>query len=314
MDSSWPENFPADRKMAIENLTRGREFANQLRLMLSKPFSDDGSLPPAKELVRKILGSLTETLSILNYSASDEVSQIPSNNHVGSPCWDGRKSEDSGESSKTSAAKDRRGCYKRRRTSQTKTILAPTSVDDGYAWRKYGQKVILNAKHPRNYYRCTHKFDQGCQATKQVQLTEDEPQMYRTTYSGHHTCKNLLKPPQIILDSTIRDTSILVSFGSNDNHNTKPNDSIFTSFPLIKQERTSIKEEMSSLNHNQSPPSDHYLLSSDLTTLESSGPMPGLSSASDLGDVYSCTASYHSLDIDMNNLESVNFDDILVDF
>nr|GEZ84824.1 RNA-directed DNA polymerase, eukaryota, reverse transcriptase zinc-binding domain protein [Tanacetum cinerariifolium] len=26
-----------------------------------------------------------------------------------------------------------------------------------------------------NYYRCTHKFDQGCRATKQVQKTEDEP-------------------------------------------------------------------------------------------------------------------------------------------
>ncbi|KAA8517636.1 hypothetical protein F0562_015110 [Nyssa sinensis] len=242
MDSSfWPENLPADREKAIKELVRGREFAKQLRDMLSKPTGDDGSLPSADDLVLKVLGSFTETLSIFrNCNTSDELSQFPATTHLGSPCWDGRKSEDSGDSSKTSASKDRRGCYKRRKTAQTWTTLTTTLIDDGHAWRKYGQKLILNAKHPRNYYRCTHKYDQGCAATKQVQRTEDETPMYRTTYNGHHKCKNL-KAPQILLDSTPRDrSSILLSFGSND----KPNDPFLTSFSLIKQEN---KDEMPTL-------------------------------------------------------------------
>ncbi|KAH0752520.1 hypothetical protein KY285_005668 [Solanum tuberosum] len=73
--------------------------------------------------------------------------------------------EDSSSSScKISSLKDQRGRYKRRRTLETSIKETSTLVYDGHAWRKYGQKKILNDKYPR----CTHKFDQGCQANKQL--------------------------------------------------------------------------------------------------------------------------------------------------
>ncbi|CAI8612088.1 unnamed protein product [Vicia faba] len=57
-------------------------------------------------------------------------------------------------------------------------------LDDGYRWRKYGQKAVKNNKFPRSYYRCTH---QGCNVKKQVQrLTRDEGVVV-TTYEGVHT-------------------------------------------------------------------------------------------------------------------------------
>lgn len=61
-------------------------------------------------------------------------------------------------------------------------------VDDGHSWRKYGQKEILGAKHPRGYYRCTHRHSQGCLATKQVQRTDEDPTLYDVIYHGEHTC------------------------------------------------------------------------------------------------------------------------------
>ncbi|CAK9144457.1 unnamed protein product [Ilex paraguariensis] len=327
--SSWPENLPTDRKKAVEKLIRGREFANQLRDMLTKPFqeeADGSSVSDAGELIVKIMGSFTDTLSILTCTESDEVSQLPPNNNH--PSWDALKSEDSSESCKTSATKDRRGCYKRRKTSKTWTKFSPTLIDDGHAWRKYGQKMILNAKHPRNYFRCTHRFDQGCQATKQVQITEDEPAMHRTTYHGDHTCHNLLKAPQIIFDSTTtaRDSSILLNFESNNPFDYKPNDP-FTPFLLassIKQEQQLKEGGTPSIlhNHHQQPSSSsEYFLSPELTAFEASGPpMTTLSAGStDHGDVissgvYSCTTSTPStFEMDMM-VGSVDFDDVLTNF
>ncbi|XBJ18710.1 hypothetical protein VPH35_009817 [Triticum aestivum] len=43
------------------------------------------------------------------------------------------------------------------------------TAEDGFIWRKYGQKEIHNNKHPRLYFRCTYKHDIGCPATRQVQ-------------------------------------------------------------------------------------------------------------------------------------------------
>ncbi|RRT38160.1 hypothetical protein B296_00052324 [Ensete ventricosum] len=45
----------------------------------------------------------------------------------------------------------------------------------------------------RAYYRCTHRSSQGCQATKQVQRSDEDPLVFDVTYLGTHTC---LQRPQ----------------------------------------------------------------------------------------------------------------------
>ncbi|MQM16995.1 hypothetical protein Taro_049958 [Colocasia esculenta] len=56
-------------------------------------------------------------------------------------------------------------------------------ADDGYKWRKYGQKVIKNSPHPRSYYRCTNP---RCNAKKQVERSAGDPETLVVTYEGLH--------------------------------------------------------------------------------------------------------------------------------
>ncbi|KAL7146675.1 hypothetical protein ABFS83_06G057400 [Erythranthe nasuta] len=60
--------------------------------------------------------------------------------------------------------------------------------EDGYTWRKYGQKEILGSTYPRSYYRCTHQKFYECPAKKQVQRLDDDPFTFEVTYRGSHTC------------------------------------------------------------------------------------------------------------------------------
>ncbi|XP_042053430.1 probable WRKY transcription factor 75 [Salvia splendens] len=57
-------------------------------------------------------------------------------------------------------------------------------LDDGYRWRKYGQKAVKNNTFPRSYYRCTH---QGCNVKKQVQRVSKDEGVVVTTYEGIHS-------------------------------------------------------------------------------------------------------------------------------
>ncbi|XP_010258737.1 PREDICTED: probable WRKY transcription factor 12 isoform X2 [Nelumbo nucifera] len=56
-------------------------------------------------------------------------------------------------------------------------------LDDGYKWRKYGQKVVKNSLHP-SYYRCTHN---NCRVKKRVERLSEDCRMVITTYEGRHT-------------------------------------------------------------------------------------------------------------------------------
>ncbi|XVF62423.1 hypothetical protein PTKIN_Ptkin09bG0006400 [Pterospermum kingtungense] len=57
-------------------------------------------------------------------------------------------------------------------------------LDDGYRWRKYGQKAVKNSPYPRSYYRCTTA---GCGVKKRVERSSDDPTIVVTTYEGQHT-------------------------------------------------------------------------------------------------------------------------------
>nr|XP_043637710.1 probable WRKY transcription factor 70 [Erigeron canadensis] len=213
--TSWPEILPSNRIQAIQELTQGQESINILQEMLWWPKTDVSNFIQEDGLVVQVLGMFENALSIMSSCPSNEVVQLTTRDVDHSLCSsDEQKSKSSNENLETTKPeKNKKGCYKRRKNAWTSTQIASILVDDGHAWRKYGQKTIMNSEFQRSYYRCSYKHDQGCQATKHVEMIQDSPPKYKTTYIGEHTCKNLLRAPEIILDlPDPRETSVLLSF------------------------------------------------------------------------------------------------------
>ncbi|XP_020080618.1 probable WRKY transcription factor 70 [Ananas comosus] len=173
---------------AIDELTRGRESTIRLEQFLQKTLPPEAQGPNSTfaGLIGEILGSFDKALSNLDSEGRRSGALLD------------RRSENFG--GKKTIRSGRKGGYRRRAHPYSCTQQRKRTTDDGYTWRKYGQKVIFSAKHPRSYYRCTYKYDKGCQATRQVQRSEDDPTMYEITYIGEHTCRDL------------PDSSIIINF------------------------------------------------------------------------------------------------------
>ncbi|KAM7280430.1 hypothetical protein ACFE04_007564 [Oxalis oulophora] len=63
------------------------------------------------------------------------------------------------------------------------TLSEVDILDDGYRWRKYGQKVVRGNPNPRSYYKCTCV---GCPVRKLVERAPHDPKSVITTYEGKH--------------------------------------------------------------------------------------------------------------------------------
>uniref|UniRef100_A0A0E0FPQ9 WRKY domain-containing protein n=1 Tax=Oryza nivara TaxID=4536 RepID=A0A0E0FPQ9_ORYNI len=95
------------------------------------------------------------------------------------------KDEEDAENSKK-PNKPKKKAEKRQRQPRV-AFLTKSEVDhleDGYRWRKYGQKAVKNSPYPRSYYRCTTP---KCGVKKRVERSYQDPSTVITTYEGQHT-------------------------------------------------------------------------------------------------------------------------------
>ncbi|XP_072976132.1 transcription factor WRKY45-1-like isoform X2 [Typha angustifolia] len=191
--------------------------------------------PMSVEFKNEVLSSISKAISALDYGETSEPGRSPVGSRGTSKFSDDRKRGISSGS--------RRGGWRKRSPSSSWRKVLTITPEDGLAWRKYGEKEIQNSTYPRSYFRCTHKYDQGCMATRQVQQSKEDPSKFVIIYKGEHTCSgNPSTIPQIIETTSSPKDSHLISFGSNTIPPPPP--------PVHSKQETQLVSSSSSAKHD----------------------------------------------------------------
>nr|GLL20074.1 probable WRKY transcription factor 53 [Ipomoea trifida] len=166
----------------ISELLQGRDAANRLQMCLNNaPLLPSSSSSSSQDwscevLANKVQASLDNALCMLNHAGRNESSD--SDREVRDP---------------TSGRRRKAAVW----TDQVQVSPGEgleEAHDDGYNWRKYGQKKILGAQFPKGYYRCSHLHSQKCLAKKEIQKSDEDPTVFNVRYRGTHTCNNNPSP------------------------------------------------------------------------------------------------------------------------
>ncbi|XP_031498586.1 transcription factor WRKY45-2-like isoform X2 [Nymphaea colorata] len=104
--------------------------------------------------------------------------------------------------------------------------------------RENAEAQVRGSCKKRSYFRCTHKFDQGCPAIKQVQRLDHNPSLLQITYMSSHTCKPTRCSPDLAAAAAAADPADRQEFFLNFETNSMPSSCFppHSSFPIFKQE------------------------------------------------------------------------------
>ncbi|MQM02396.1 hypothetical protein Taro_035160 [Colocasia esculenta] len=200
------ESPAPDMEKAIRMIERGQELMIQLRCLLLLQLPAQECLPdPCWVLMDDISGTLgLSLLALRSWEQPMEPRDAAAQRNRSLFPEDDLKSKGSSRKRKSelimAKGEDDR---KKRKREYSSTTMTAAPYDDGYQWRKYGQKVIRGAKYPRSYFRCTYCNELDCPAIKQVQQTDnDDPPMFLTIYTHKHTCNSGQSAPHVIVEST----------------------------------------------------------------------------------------------------------------
>ncbi|TVU47163.1 EcWRKY-27, partial [Eragrostis curvula] len=200
-------DVPAERAAAAVNdlLVEAREGVERLKSFLLQL---EHRAPWAELVADGVLSRLSNAMATLDGAGAAAGGQSPATPSDGSRP----------QPSASSSGNTRKRSFSRRSQRSSDQKITPT-LDDGHIWRKYGQKEIQNSPHPRSYFRCTHKTDQGCNATRHVQVYEADPSKYVVTYYGEHTCGDPSRFPPLVIHGGGEGAGNLISFAPSHTNN-----------------------------------------------------------------------------------------------
>ncbi|KAL0711401.1 hypothetical protein Bca4012_018379 [Brassica carinata] len=186
-----------EEKLVINELEQGRELAKRLINNLKHTSSTESS----KVLISEILRIYQNAILMLSFKEDDK-------NIL-------KRSREIEDKCSKNVSKKRKLSDKKKEEVKV-FVETGQEIDDGYCWRKYGQKEIHGSSNPRGYFRCTHRFTQKCLVVKQVQRSDKDPSIFEVKYVGNHTCNNT--------NNTTPKTNFSVSVFEEGNRAEQPND------------------------------------------------------------------------------------------
>ncbi|KAK1401001.1 WRKY transcription factor 1 [Heracleum sosnowskyi] len=150
------------------------------------PRSEDETTNIHKERPHQIV--LVETPKPLHVPASLDVMEFAaSKSNKAKDRVDHDGDRDTKRRKRDSSISDDNLASANRANGQSRIVIQTTSlvdiVNDGYRWRKYGQKLVKGNSNPRSYYRCSNT---GCPVKKHVERASHDPKVVITTYEGQH--------------------------------------------------------------------------------------------------------------------------------
>ncbi|KAJ1273813.1 hypothetical protein BS78_05G013600 [Paspalum vaginatum] len=211
----------ADRERAVKEVAQAYERIKvQQPLLLLHHHHCSGDQLLAHSLLSEAIRALDVALSVM-MNQQQPLSPRPDDHHKATARRGGKRQRSSSSSSVPMEA-DALGNKKNPSSSWVSLTAMP--YDDGYVWRKYGEKAINGTSYTRSYFRCTYKYDTGCQATKHVQQQAGgndttDPPVFQVTYNNQHTCNNssstqaaaAAMPPLIQVSDDVDQTPLLSS-------------------------------------------------------------------------------------------------------
>ncbi|KAL9422980.1 hypothetical protein AB3S75_035128 [Citrus x aurantiifolia] len=124
--------------------------------------------------------------SSVSSSSNEAGADEDSGNHSNKKDKQQVKGQEDGDDDEKSKNKVNKPKKEKKQREPRFAFLTKSEIDhleDGYRWRKYGQKAVKNSPYPRSYYRCT---SQKCTVKKRVERSYQDPTVVITTYEGQH--------------------------------------------------------------------------------------------------------------------------------
>ncbi|XP_022635994.1 WRKY transcription factor 55 isoform X3 [Vigna radiata var. radiata] len=217
-------NQPETLSLSIDQITQAFTDAKEKLLLISRHTQTSESPPmllhettPQQPQMDATL--IQEWLRSSHAVTMDQMFQMQLASMAGREVEDSERTigseGDQGQGIHASSSRPRR--RSREGNQEKKKILVPAPQfgntemppEDGFTWRKYGQKEILGSKYPRSYYRCTHQKLYECQAKKMVQRLDHNANIFESISPSIP----LLPPPPPLVpgaDPPPQDTLVII--------------------------------------------------------------------------------------------------------